>query len=105
VQAGSSGLNRAVITPLHACSVPSGHLVPSGGAPRGQVRQTLSQCEHRTARSLGSLQGHGASGQAGGMWVCVSGSQLGPILCDPMDSVPTRILCPWNAPGKNYWSG
>ena len=105
MQAGSLGLNRAVITPLHACSVPSGHLVPSGGASRGQVMQALSQCAHRTARSLGSLQGHRARGQAGAVWVCVSGSQLGPTLCDPMDSVPTRLLCPWNAPGKNYWSG
>ena len=22
-------------------------------------------------------------------------------LCDPMDYSPTRLLCPWNAPGKN----
>ena len=27
------------------------------------------------------------------------------ILCDSMDCSPTRVLCPWNSPGKNYWSG
>ena len=26
-------------------------------------------------------------------------------LCDLMVTKPTRLLCPWNSPGKNYWSG
>ena len=29
-------------------------------------------------------------------------AQLCPTLCDPMDiEEPTRLLCPWNSPGKN----
>ena len=31
-------------------------------------------------------------------WICLV-VQLCLILCDPMD--PTRLLCPWNSPGKN----
>ena len=27
--------------------------------------------------------------------------QLCPIICDPMDYKPIRLLCPWNSPGKN----
>ena len=26
-------------------------------------------------------------------------------LCNPMDYKPARLLCPWNFPGKKYWSG
>ena len=26
-------------------------------------------------------------------------------LWDPMDCIPTRLLCPWDSPGKEYWSG
>ena len=27
--------------------------------------------------------------------------QSNPALCDPMDCHPTRLLCPWNSPGKS----
>ena len=27
------------------------------------------------------------------------------ILCNPMDYKPTRLLCPWNSPGKNTGAG
>ena len=30
-------------------------------------------------------------------------SQLCPTLCDPVD--PTRLLCPWDSPGKNTGVG
>ena len=33
--------------------------------------------------------------------VCVLVPQLCPTLCNPMDCKPTRLLCPWNFPGKN----
>ena len=26
-------------------------------------------------------------------------------LCNPMDCKPTRLLCPWNSPGKNTGVG
>ena len=26
-------------------------------------------------------------------------------LCDPMDCSPTRLLCPWNSPGRNAGVG
>ena len=28
-----------------------------------------------------------------------------PTLCNPMDSEPTRLLCPWDSPGKNTGVG
>ena len=28
-----------------------------------------------------------------------------PTLCDPMDSKPTRLLCPWDFPGKSTGVG
>ena len=28
-----------------------------------------------------------------------------PTLCDPVDSQPTRLLCPWDSPGKNAGVG
>ena len=31
----------------------------------------------------------------------VSVIQSCPTLCDPMDCSPTRLLCPWDSPGKN----
>ena len=31
--------------------------------------------------------------------------QLCPTLCDPMDSSPPRLLCPWDSPGKNTGVG
>jgi len=35
-------------------------------------------------------------------WVQVSSvTQLCLTLCDPMDCSPTRLLCPWDSPGKN----
>ena len=33
--------------------------------------------------------------------VKVSATQLCLTLCEPMDCRPTRLLCPWNSPGKN----
>ena len=33
--------------------------------------------------------------------VCVLVAQLYLTLCDPMDCSPTKLLCPWNSPGKN----
>ena len=35
------------------------------------------------------------------MCACAKSLQSHPTLCDPMD----RILCPWDSPGKEYWSG
>ena len=32
-------------------------------------------------------------------------TQLCLTLCDPMDLKPTRLLCPWNSPGKNTGVG
>ena len=32
-------------------------------------------------------------------------AQLCPALCDPVNGTPVRLLCPWNSPGKKYWSG
>ena len=32
-------------------------------------------------------------------------SQSCPTLCDPIDHRPTRLLCPWNTPGKNAGVG
>ena len=32
-------------------------------------------------------------------------TQSCPTLCDPMDLKPTRLLCPWNSPGKNTGVG
>ena len=40
--------------------------------------------------------------------VCVyvpSITQSCPTLCDPMDSKPTRLLCPWHFPNKNIGVG
>ena len=37
--------------------------------------------------------------------VCVLVSQLCPALCHPMDCRPSRLLCPWNSPGKNTGVG
>ena len=31
--------------------------------------------------------------------------QLCPTLCDPIDSSPTRLPCPWDSPGKNTGVG
>ena len=31
--------------------------------------------------------------------------QLCPTLCDPIDWQPTRLLCPWDSPGKNTGVG
>ena len=31
--------------------------------------------------------------------------QLCPTFCDPMDSSPPRLLCPWDSPGKNTGVG
>ena len=28
-----------------------------------------------------------------------------PTLCDPMDQKPTRLLCPWDFPGKSSGVG
>ena len=28
-----------------------------------------------------------------------------PTLCDPIDGSPTRLLCPWDSPGKNTGVG
>ena len=36
--------------------------------------------------------------------LCMLVSQSSPTLCDPMVQ-PTRLLCPWNSPGKNTWVG
>ena len=33
--------------------------------------------------------------------VCVCVAQSCPNLCDPMDCKPSRLLCPWDSPGKN----
>ena len=32
-------------------------------------------------------------------------AQLCPILCDPINYSPPRLLCPWNAPGKSTEGG
>ena len=39
--------------------------------------------------------------------LCMSAKsfQSYPALCDPMDWQPTRLLCPWDAPGKNTGVG
>ena len=31
--------------------------------------------------------------------------QSSPTLCNPMDLQPTRLLCPWDSPGKNTGVG
>ena len=28
-----------------------------------------------------------------------------PTLCNPIDGLPTRLLCPWDSPGKNTGVG
>ena len=33
--------------------------------------------------------------------MCVLAAQPCATLCNPMDCSPTKILCPWNSPGKN----
>ena len=35
--------------------------------------------------------------------VCSVSLKACPTLCNPTE--PTTLLCPWNSPGKNYWSG
>ena len=41
-------------------------------------------------------------GYASLLWVCVcSVAQSCPTLCNPMDYSPSRLLCPWDFPGKN----
>ena len=37
--------------------------------------------------------------------VCVLVVPSCPILCDPMDYMPARLLCPWNSPDKNIGVG
>ena len=37
--------------------------------------------------------------------VCVLVAQLCPTLCDPDGLEPTRLLCPWDSPGKNTGVG
>ena len=37
--------------------------------------------------------------------VCVLSLFTRPILCDPMDYSPTRLLCAWDSPGKNAGVG
>ena len=32
---------------------------------------------------------------------CVKSLQSCPTLCDPVDSIPTSLLCPWESPSKN----
>src|SRR5574337_949145 len=32
-------------------------------------------------------------------------AQSCPILCDPMDCSPDRLLCPWGFSRQEYWSG
>ena len=32
-------------------------------------------------------------------------TQSCPILCDPMDCSPARLLCPWGFSREEYWSG
>ena len=32
-------------------------------------------------------------------------AQSCPILCDPMDCSPARLLCPWGFSRQEYWSG
>ena len=32
-------------------------------------------------------------------------TQSCPILCDPMDCSPARLLCPWGFSRQEYWSG
>ena len=32
-------------------------------------------------------------------------TQSCPILCDPMDCSPDRLLCPWGFSQQEYWSG
>ena len=39
------------------------------------------------------------------VFVMCAHTQLRPTLCDPMDCNPTRLLCPWNFPGKNAGVG
>ena len=34
-------------------------------------------------------------------YVCVLVTQLWPTHCDSMDCSPSRLLCPWDFPGKN----
>ena len=37
--------------------------------------------------------------------MCAKLLQSGPTLCNPMDLEPTRLLCPWDSPGKNAGVG
>ena len=37
--------------------------------------------------------------------MCAKLLQSGPTLCNPMDSESTRLLCPWDSPGKNAGVG
>jgi len=53
---------------------------------------------------------HGCFWLSTGRWacelcVCVLVAQSCLTLCDPMDCKPTRLLCPWNSPGKNTGVG
>ena len=38
-------------------------------------------------------------------FVCTKSLQLCPPLCDFMDYIPTRLLCPWASPGMNTGVG
>ena len=37
--------------------------------------------------------------------VAAKSLQSCPTLCDPIDSSPPRLLCPWDSPGKNTGVG
>ena len=39
------------------------------------------------------------------VWVHAKSLQWCPILCDPMDYNPSRLLCPWGSPGKKTGVG
>ena len=75
-------------------------------------KQSLAVCTHRLWQTS-SLWGTPKSGFPGppdralqNISVLIrSVAQSCPTLCDPMDCSPTRLLCPWDSPGKNTGVG
>ena len=69
-------------------------------------------CFHRHPRLVPDLRGNAFSFSplrnlfaVGLLCVSLLVTQSCPTLCDPMDCSPTRLLCPWDSPGKNTGVG
>ena len=63
------------------------HSFSTIGAPKGTTKSTLTPSFKKVKK------------------VKVLVAQSYPVFYDPMDGSPTRLLCPWDSPGKNTWVG